>query len=347
MSARVPVQTLRELVLALFEAAGLSISHAQLCADAFLLQEMRGITTHGLRRLRANLQGLKRGALNPNAQPRVVQESAASVVLDADRAIGVVGCMAAMDQAVARAKEQGVGLAVVVNSNHFLGAAPYCLRAVDADTIGIAFSNSFASMSYPGSKSPVLGNGPFGYAVPTDAGFPLVYDAAMTTSNGKLNEWAREGLPIPDGFAALDSLGQLTSDPNAVLGGGATLPIGFHKGAGLTLLLEILTGVLGGSGFLHSGSSGDLALMESHSQCCIAIGIEHFMPVAELRRRMAAYVDEIKNAPRQEGQEEILLPGERAHRSVQLCLSQGVPLDDEVIEDLRESATRLGVTANL
>lgn len=225
MSERVPVETLRELVVALFQAAGLPAPDAQLCADTFLLQEMRGVTTHGLRRLRSNLEGLRRGTLNPNAKRRVVQDSGASVLLDADHGIGVLACMEAMDLAIAKAQTQGVGMAVIVNSNHFLGAAPYCLRAVEAGCIGITFSNAFASMSYPGSKGAVLGNGPFGYAVPTGAGFPLVYDAAMTTSSGKLNQWAREGVSIPDGFAGLDALGELTSDPSAVLDGGATLPI--------------------------------------------------------------------------------------------------------------------------
>ena len=348
VSERVPVETLRELSEALFQAAGLTPPDARICTGAFLLQEMRGVTTHGLRRLRSNLEGLRRGSLNAKANRRVLRDFGAGVVLDGDRGIGVLGCMEAMDRAVARAKAQGLGMAVVVNTNHFLGAAPYCLRALEADAIGIAFSNSYASMSYPGSAAAVLGNGPFGYAVPTDAGFPLVYDAAMTTSSGKLNQWAREGVPIPEGFAGLDALGELTTDPNAVLDGGATLPIGLHKGAGLTLLVEILTGVLGGGSFLHGAAPEEAAWrMDTHSQCCIAIDIERFMPVAELRHRTAAYVREIKAAPRATGQDEVLLPGERAHRSYEDCLEHGVLLEDDVRAELTSTAQRFGVATGL
>jgi LDH2 family malate/lactate/ureidoglycolate dehydrogenase len=198
-------------------------------------------------------------------------------------------------------------------------------------------------MSYPGSQAAVLGNGPFCYAVATDAGFPFIYDAATTTSNGKLNAWVREGVPIPDGFAGLNAAGELTSNPRAVLDSGVTIPIGQHKGAGLTLLVEVLTGLLGGGSFLHGSAAPGAWQMDAHSQCCIAIDIDHFMPVADLRQRMAFYVLEIKAAPLAPGQDEILLPGERAHRSCESCLRLGMPLEDDVRVDLRATANRLGV----
>lgn len=347
MVDRVPVATLRAFTIALFEATGLSPVDSQTCADAFLLQEMRGVTTHGLRRLRSNLEGLRSGTLNANAKRQVLHESGANVVLDGDHGIGVLNCTDAMDRAIEKAQTEGLGMAVVVNSNHFLGAAPYCLRAVDAGAIGITFSNSYASMSYPGSQSAVLGNGPFGYAVPSAAGFPMVYDAAMTTSSGKLNQWAREGMPIPEGLAGLDALGRMTSDPSAVLDGGVSVPIGLHKGAGLTLLVEVLTGILGGGSFLRGAAIEEDWQMSSHSQCCIAIDIKHFMPLEALRQRMAAYINEIKSAPRGQGKEEILLPGERAYRSYEACLLDGIPVEDDVRADLNAAAQQFGVSLTL
>jgi LDH2 family malate/lactate/ureidoglycolate dehydrogenase len=214
--------------------------------------------------------------------------------------------------------------------------------------IGICFSNSFPSMAYPGATEAVIGNAPFGYAVPSSLGFPLVYDAAMTTSGGKLLQWTREGAAIPQGFAGLDAEGQPTLDPRAVLEGGTSLPIGLHKGAGLALLVEILTGVLGNGGFLHgSGAEVDPAWrMEAHSQCCIAVDAGHFMAPDELRDRVAAYGRDVKRYPAAAG-EEILLPGERAHRTLVECREKGVPLEAEVAAELRACATRLGVTAPL
>jgi LDH2 family malate/lactate/ureidoglycolate dehydrogenase len=201
-------------------------------------------------------------------------------------------------------------------------------------------------MAYPGATKAVIGNAPFGYAVPTSLEFPLVYDAAMTTSGGKLLQWTREGAAIPQGFAGLDAEGQPTLDPRAVLEGGTSLPIGLHKGAGLALLVEILTGVLGGAGFLHGRGEGlDPAwTMDAHSQCCIAVDAGHFMTPEDLRDRVAAYGRDVKRFPAA-ADGEILLPGERAHRTLVECRENGVPLEPEVAADLRACAARLGVTA--
>src|SRR5690606_1469784 len=148
--------------------------------DAFVLQEMRGVGTHGLRRLPSLLDGLTEGSVNPQPKRRVVAEAASMVLMDGDGGPGIPACDEAMQRAIAVAKAGGTGFAVVRNSGHFLGAAPYCLAAVEQGAIGIAFSNAGASMAYPGTTEAVLGNGPFGYAFPTAAGFPIVYDGAMT-----------------------------------------------------------------------------------------------------------------------------------------------------------------------
>jgi LDH2 family malate/lactate/ureidoglycolate dehydrogenase len=342
MTQRLPAERVRAFLESLFTAAGLSEDNAAICADALLLQEMRGVRTHGLRRVTQYLDSLERGSANATPHIRVLREMDATVMLDADGALGIIACAAAMDRAIDRARRHGIGIVTVVNSNHFLGAAPYCIRAAEAGMIGIACSNSFPAMAYPGTMKAVMGNSPIGYAVPTSLGFPLVFDSAMTTSGGKLLEWARAGELIPDGLAGLDASGRRTTDPGAVLAGGATLPIGLHKGAGLALLVELLTGVLGGGGFLHTvPSDADLSWrMTDHSQCCIAIDIAHFMPVEVMQARVAAYARDLERFG-----DDVQLPGERAHRSVQDCLANGIAPEDDVAAELRSAARRLGVEA--
>jgi LDH2 family malate/lactate/ureidoglycolate dehydrogenase len=126
---------------------------------------------------------------------------------------------------------------------------------------------------------------------------------------------------------------------------GTPWPIGGHKGAGLAVLVEILTGVLGGGGFLHSIQPPDPLTSKdgSVSQCCIAVDIERFMPLAEFRQRVAAFVGDLKSNPLASGYTEILLPGERAHRTQLHRLQNGVPLDKDVAVDLRTWAERLNV----
>ena len=231
---RMPVAPMTDFVTSLLQAAGMSADDARLGAGAFVLQEMRGVTTHGLRRVQGIVDQLLIGMLDAKADCEVVSDSGATVLLDGNNALGIVACMAAMDRAIAKARTFGIGIATVRHSNHFLAAAPYCLRAVEGSVIGIAMSNSYGSMAYPGTTKATLGNAPLGYGIPGDE-FPLVFDAAMTISAGKLQQWQRDGVPIPEGLQGLNAGGEATTDPSEVLRG-VTLPIGLHKGAGLTIM---------------------------------------------------------------------------------------------------------------
>jgi LDH2 family malate/lactate/ureidoglycolate dehydrogenase len=339
---RLPVATLTDFVASLFGGAGMRPDDARLCADAFVLQEMRGVTTHGLRRVKSFVDQLRAGRLQAQAYYHVVSDSGATVLLDGQGGVGLVACMAAMDRAVVKARTYGIGIATVRNNTHFLAAAPYCLRAVDAGQIGIAMSNSYGAMAYPGTNEKTLGNAPMGYGIPGDS-FPLVFDAAMTISAGKLLQWQREGTTIPDGLQGLNAQGEPTNDPSEVLAG-VTLPIGLHKGAGLTIMVEMLSGMLAGGTFVHGGRPEDAALeMDAHSQCCIAIDPPRFLPLDDVKQRVAAYVAAIKLRPLAPGQTELLAPGERAYRSFEACRVDGVPIEDDVRADLEACAAQLGV----
>ena len=345
MTSRVPVDSLRQFIEALFRAAGFQEEDVRLGTDAFLLQEMRGVQTHALRRLGQMLDGIGAGEINSRPHRRVLHEHNAIVVVDGDFGLGISSCMYTMEQALRLARRFGIGFSIVVNSNHFLAAAPYCLRAAEQGAIGLAFANAASGMGYPGTNVSALGNSPVGFAVPTGAGFPIVFDAALTLSGGKLTQWAKQGERIPDGFLGYDAAGNFTSDPAAVLDGGVPLPIGLHKGAGLGILTDVLTGVIGGTSFLRA------LVPEEHQEwrrttnthCFIAIDIEPFMPLPAFRERMAAYVAEIKSKPVAPGYEEILLPGERAARSVEDCERHGVPLQDDVVARLTGLSTSYGV----
>jgi LDH2 family malate/lactate/ureidoglycolate dehydrogenase len=345
MTIRYAAEDLREFVAGLFRAAGLPDEDARVCADAFVLQEMRGVKTHGLRRLRQRVLDVAEGRLNANPQRRVLQESGATVIIDADSGVGILGCMDAMERAIALSKKNGLGFAVVVNSNHFLAAAPYCIRAAEAGVIGIALANGHSSMAYPGTNVGALGNSPMGFGLPTGAGFPIVFDAALTMSGGRMLEWRDQAVSIPDGFLGYDAGGSYTSDPGAILDGGVPLPIGLHKGAGLAIMFDILTGVIGGSGFLRTllpeGREEWRWTRNAHS--FLALDIAHFMPLDIFRERMAAYVADLKDKPLAPGHEEILLPGERAARSIEDCRLHGVPIEDDILRELSELSQQFSI----
>ena len=329
----------------LFAAAKLSSADARLCADVHVLQEVRGVTTHGVRHVSLNLDSLAKGYINPHPDRALLRDEAGTLVIDGDQGLGVVGCMDAMHRTIAKAKQFGIGVGIVIHSNHFLSAAPYCLRAAEQEMIGICCSNTWASMGYPGTNVRAIANSPLGFGVPSVDGQPIIFDSALTTSGGKLSQWIREGKTIPPVLLGINSEGKLSSDPTSVLHGGTPWPIGGHKGAGLAVLIEILTGVLGGGGFLHGIQPPGLreSMEESESQCCIVIDIARFMPPPEFRQRMVTFIDDLKSNPLAPGYTEILLPGERAHRNQLRCVRDGVTLEADVAADLRAWAEKLSV----
>lgn len=282
--------------------------------------------------------------MNPNPKRSVLTDSQATVVIDGDHGVGMLGCMAAMRMAIERARTHGLAIAVVINNNHFLSAAPYCLEAVNQDMIGLAMSNTEASMGYPGTTRRVIGNSPIGFGVPTNAGFPVVFDSSLTTSSGKLKQFVRDGLAVPKEQFGLDCHGKPTNDPLQILNGGTSMPIGGYKGAGLAVLVEILTGVLGQGAFLQHIMPPEQRTSKQHaeSQCCIAIDIGHFMAPDVFKQAMTRLVHGLKDNPLAADYQEIRLPGERAASSLRSCMEKGIPIQVEVQEDLRKWAQKLG-----
>ena len=346
MTTRVDKSRLREFIEAAFRAAGYQEDDVQIGTDAFLLQEMRGVQTHALRRLHGMLDDVASGRIKTQPNRRTVREHGAIKVIDGDTGLGITSCRNAMDEAISLSKQFGIGFCVVVNSNHFLAAAPYCIHAAESGVIGLLFANGMSGMAYPGTYVGALGNSPSGYGVPTGAGFPLVFDAALTLSGGKLTQWTRQGkTEIPDGFLGYDAQGNYTSDPSVILAGGTPLPIGLHKGAGLGILIDVISGVLAGSSFLRTLIPAEHPdwKRSSDTHTCIAIDIETFMPLDEFKERMAAYVADIKSKPLAEGYEEILLPGERAARTIADAEANGVALEDEVVERMQAVSRQYGV----
>jgi LDH2 family malate/lactate/ureidoglycolate dehydrogenase len=204
-------------------------------------------------------------------------------------------------------------------------------------------------MGYPGATGRAIANSPLGFGVPTGAGFPIVFDSALTTSGGKLSQWIREGKSIPAALLGVDKQGNPSADPQAVLYDGAPWPIGDYKGAGLAILVEVLSGVLGGGAFLHDILPPTMCKSKENgeSQCCLAIDIGHFMPLQDFHKRIAAFIADLKSNPLAPGYSEILLPGERAQRALEECRKVGVPVEADVAVELQAWAARLGVASVL
>lgn len=342
----VSANSLHSFVQQLFARLGLGDNDAWTAAHVNVGQEMRGIKTHGLRRVPPNLRLLRDGKMKPQPVHALLMDRGAVAVVDGDNGLGSLAAMTGMRLAISKARENGIGMVAVINSHHFISAAPYCLEAAANNMVGICCSNTQASMGYPGALGLVLGNSPLGFAAPGTE-FPICYDGAMAFSNGRLDQYRREGKQLPEGFYGLDDQGNVTRDPEVIHQRGYLMPIGDHKGASLGLMVELLTGVIGGGAFLSGiippGQRADKR--EGDSQCCIAIDIDHFMPIDKFLARITDFVADIKSRPKAKDVDEITLPGEMMHRRYMKNVQKGVDVDEDVRESLNNWGSELGVSS--
>ncbi|HMO08418.1 MAG TPA: Ldh family oxidoreductase [Paracoccaceae bacterium] len=329
-----------------FRALGLSAEDATIFAEALIFSELRFHPGHGqgVRRLRRYQERINAGLVDVRTRIEVVKESPALALVDAHNGIGTVAAARAMQIAVQKAKVCGIGQVIVRNSTHYGSSAVHACAAEAAGCIGIAYTNAGPEMAPWGGRQGAVGTNPWGIAAPTGLGFPVVMDIALTTAGKGMMQWhAREGRPMPRDWA-LTPDGDETDDPNAAMAG-ALLGIGQYKGYGLAFMTDVMTGVLGGGGFGLTPYSDPAKLDVSHT--LTAIDIEWFMPLAEFRARMDAFAQMVKSRALRPGFTEILLPGEQEARRAARKSAAGVPLDDEVLADLRALGAELGLSARI
>jgi len=341
-SVRVGLEPLQTFTHQVFLVLGLSDEQAELSACALLFSELRFHPGQGqgVRRLRAYQERLTGNLIRKDAPFEVVKESPALALVDAHNGLGSVTGIRAMRLAVQKAKVCGVGLVVVRGGTHYGSSAVHASEALAHDCLGLALTNAGPEMAAWGGATPVVGTNPWSIAAPSDKGFPVVLDIALTTAGKGMMRWLeREGKAMPHDWA-LTPEGEETDDPAAAMSG-ALLGIGQYKGYGLSLMTDALTGVLSGGAFGVEPYRDPARQNVSHT--FLALDIAWFMPVGEYRARMGRFIDTVKASRLRSGFSEVLVPGELEHRRVQDKTRNGVPLDREVYDDL----VRLGRELNI
>lgn len=222
-----------------------SEDRAELCANIFAENSRDGVYSHGLNRFPAFVQLVKDGRVDIQATPEKVGQHRATEQWDGHWAPGMYTARLAMQRAITLAKENGIGCVAVRNTNHWMRGGTYGWQAADAGCIGICATNSIANMPPWGGAEPRLGNNPLVIAVPRKAGH-VVLDMAMSQfSYGKLQEYELKGkeLPVVGGY---DENGKPSTNPAKIRETERTVPIGFWKGSGLSLVLDVLVASLSG-----------------------------------------------------------------------------------------------------
>jgi len=341
----VPAGKLLAFCSACFEKLGLTRQNARLTAENLVFANLRGVDSHGVIRMKIYVDRLRAGGFKPKVRPQVVSEQDSSALIDARHGVGQVAAAAAMKLAINKAKKTGVAVVSVKNSNHFGACAFYAMRAVPHGMIGFASTNAGPTMAPTGGREARLGNNAMAIAVPAGKAPPLVLDMATgAVAWGKIFVAQQEQRKIPTTWA-LDKDGVPTDDPNAAAHQGLIQPFGGYKGYGLSLLIDILTGVLSGGGFSTQVKTlyQKIETPAQVAQTCAALRIEAFLPLAEFRRRMEGIIQLMHWCPTAPGLNRIFVPGEIEHETEMKRRLEGIPLNAELRGELKALGAQLKV----
>ncbi len=333
---------LRRFASELLTASGSARKDAEEVAGALVWADKRGRYAQGVFRIPVLATMLKKDLISSPARMRW-RESAPSIAhLDAGNGFGQIAGARAMRRGIEIAKETGIGFVAVNNSNHYGAASYYCAMAAEAGCLGITFANATPKVAPYGGTKAIFGTNPVAFGCPTSSGTPILVDFSTSAIAGStIRNINESGGRLPEGVA-LDESGRPTTDP-AALQTGSLLPIAGPKGYGLGMMVEIFCGILAGAGMSHEVgpyySTWKRRVNSGH--IFIAIDISALQPAAEYFGRLDELIREIKSSPRQEGFEEILIPGEIRGRFAEKT-SQGIPLTEETVRLLEEHAQRVG-----
>lgn len=342
---RIHEPDLRRFCTGVLERLGVSNMDAEVWSNVIVETSLRGMDSHGILVLPLYAQMLEAGGIRTNSQLEVVNDNGATALLDGAGGIGAVVADRAMSLALERATQFGISYVTVRNSNHFGMAGFYAAKSLDRDMIGVALTNSGPAIAAWGGRSKVIGSNALAVAVPSGEEFPLILDIAVGASAAaKIFAAAEKGERIPTDWM-IDQTGHPTDDPNALFSGGVMLPFGKHKGYGIGVIVDVLTGVLSGGLFSTAvkGFGRELSepLRVSHGFC--AIDIERFIPLHQFRSRMDEMIREIKKSEPMENVDRVYLPGERGFITRKERQELGIPLWSKLVEDLKRLSQRLNV----
>ena len=343
VATRITAERVREFSTAVLERCGMSAEDAGIVADARAWADLRAIAPQGIAKLPLLVRRLRSGGARPDAAVRGVAERGAFVRLDAGHATGHVAGVRAMRMATAKAGAFGVGLAIVGDTDSGSAMGYYASLAAAEGFIGLAINNTYPLMPPHGGTTRVVGNQAFAIAVPRD-GTPLLFDSALSAlSHTGIEEMRDRGEPLPKGLA-LDAAGLPTTDHTAAIAG-LIKPVGGHRGFGLALMWEVLTGVLSGNERFASRITpiGDVARPQSVAHCYLAIDPRVAMPLDAFTERVEELVDAVHASPAAERTARVFVPGEQGDAIAERRAREGIEVSAMKAAELEALGRELGV----
>ena len=325
---RIPFEEVQEQLAAVLRRLGLSAARADKCARLFAETTCDGVYTHGINRFSRFVAMVHNGSIDVNADPVAVAQFGAFERWNGRLGPGNLNASAAMERALALSREHGLACVALGNTNHWMRGGSYGWQAAEAGLIAICWTNTMPNLPPWGGVEPCVGNNPLVIAVPRAKG-PVVLDMAMSQfSYGALESYRKRGelLPVDGGF---DATGRLTRDPGAIEASQRALPIGYWKGSGLAMVLDMAAAMMSLGKATHEIAPDSLR-ETAVSQVFLAINPDALGPATERETIADAIVDALHRCrPAQEGKS-VRYPGEQTLRIREENRRLGLPVEEAV-----------------
>ncbi|HEX7902405.1 MAG TPA: 3-dehydro-L-gulonate 2-dehydrogenase [Chitinophagaceae bacterium] len=324
---RVFANEMKEVFQSVLTRSGLNNEKALVCADIFTANSVDGVYTHGVNRFPRFVEYIKKGCVSKDAEPSLEHKVNGLEQWNGNLGPGILNAMHATGTVMQLATQFGIGCVALSNTNHWMRGGTYGWQAAKAGYVFIGWTNTIANMPAWGAADARLGNNPLVIAIPYQDE-AIVLDMAMSQySFGamELSVLKNETLPVLGGF---DSKGQLTNDPSAIIHSGRPLPIGYWKGAGLSLLLDLLATILSGGLSTHEISKREVE--HGLSQVFIAIDISKLRHSSAIPQMIGNIIDDYKKSVPAGEEDKITWPGERVLQTRKRNMEQGIPVMEKI-----------------
>jgi LDH2 family malate/lactate/ureidoglycolate dehydrogenase len=335
---------MQRLTARLATAVGVQPNDAEVFSRALIDADLHGISTHGISRLNIYLRRIENGLIAPKAELSVERNGGSVLALDAGNGLGQVQAMRALDFLIPLAKKNGIAAATIRNSQHFGTLSYYCNRAADEGLILLAMTNCEPAMSPEGGYQAFFGTNPIAASFPTGKGFNVKVDLATSIiARGNIIAAQKNKQPIPMGWA-LDQHGEPTTNAQEALLG-TVLTMAGHKGYALAMMVEVFSSVLSGAAIGSEIGSmyKDMDRKQNVGHFFCLFNIAAFLDLEDFKKRIDETIDQIKGSKRRPGIEEILVPGERSARNLQVNEARGIAISDETLVEIQQWCRRLNI----
>jgi uncharacterized oxidoreductase len=333
---------LERLTRDIFTARRVPADDAAWIASLLVRANLRGHDSHGVIRVPQYVASLERGTLNPTPSMKLVVDTPTIAILDGDGGFGQVVARRGVALTLERVRAHGLAAVALRGANHIGRLADYAEMLAQQGVIGLLWANARGGLNVApwGGAARRLGTNPHAVGIPGASGPAMVLDfATSVVAEGKMRVKRNRKQQAPPGWF-VDAQGRPATDPEIFYGDppGALLTAGEHKGYGLSLAVEILGGILSGT-----GPAGPPPGVFANGTLMICLDVARFLPLPEFHRQVAALFGWVKSAPLAQGAAEILIPGEPEARLEAERRGQGIPIEDQTWSQIETTAAELGV----